>query len=141
MAVSRADQINQTIKKSEIYSDFANSFQKHPITNQLVVLKNEDAVRQAFKNLILTNLGERLFSPFFGTNITGDLFEQVTPFVIEDLTKTIKVSAAQFEPRIFLQNVQIIDDSDKNGIRINITFSLINKTAPINLPIFIRRVR
>jgi phage baseplate assembly protein W len=141
MAITRADTITQTVKKIETYSDFTNNFQKHPVTNQLVTLKNEDAVRQAFKNLILTNIGERLFNPFFGSNVRNSLFEQTSAFLIEDITRYVKVSAAQFEPRVQLLNVQVLDSVDLNGISVSITFALINRPEPINLTFFLRRVR
>jgi hypothetical protein len=91
MALSRADAISQTQKKIETYSDFSNSFSKHPITKELVTVKNEDSIRQAFKNLILTNIGERPFNPFFGSNVNRTLFENFGPFVREDIIRYIKI--------------------------------------------------
>ena len=87
MALSRADVISQTQKKIETYSDFSTNFIKHPVTNELILIKNEDSVRQAFKNLILTNIEERMFSPFFGSNVRRSLFDPFGPFLIEDLRR------------------------------------------------------
>jgi phage baseplate assembly protein W len=142
MAITRAQAITQTQKKIETYSDFTNNFIKHPITNELITIKNEDSVRQAFKNLILTNIGERFFNPFFGSNINRTLFENFGPFVIEDINRYITMSAKQFEKRINLLNVSVTDNSDKNGISINVVFAMINNpTVPINVSIFLKRVR
>ena len=141
MAVSRADAISQTLKKVETYSDFSNSFSKHPITNELVTLKNEDSIRQAFKNLILTNIDERPFSPFFGSNVNRTLFEQFGPFVREDIIRHVSMAAKQFERRISLLNVDVVDQPDKNGLKINVVFSIINIPEPVNLSIFLKRVR
>ena len=75
MAVSRADSKPNLKNNNIVYSDFTNNFSRHPITNQLVMLNNEDSVRQTFKNLILTNIGERFFNPFFGSNVEKTEFE------------------------------------------------------------------
>jgi len=142
MAITRAQAITQTQKKVETYSDFTNNFIKHPVTNELITIKNEDSVRQAFKNLILTNIGERFFNPFFGSNVNRTLFENFGPFIIEDINRYITMAAKQFEKRINLLNVSVTDNSDKNGISINVVFAMINNpTVPINVSIFLKRVR
>ena len=141
MAITRADAISQTQKKLDVYSDFNDNFIKHPITNELIVLKNEDSVRQAFKNLILTNIDERPFNPFFGSNVNRSLFDPFGPFLVEDITRYINLAAKQFESRIQVLNVTITDQSDKNAIGINVVFSLINNPEPISLSLFVKRVR
>lgn len=141
MAASRADVISQTQKKVETYSDFSNSFSKHPITNELVTVKNDDSIRQAFKNLILTNIEERFFNPFFGSNVNATLFENYGPFVREDIIRYVKIAARQFENRIEVLFVDIDDQPDKNGLKLNIVFSIINIPEPVSISIFLKRVR
>jgi len=141
MSTSRADLITQTQKKMETYSDFTNNLTKHPITNQLVILKNEAAVRQAFKNLIYTNIFARFFNPFFGTNINASLFELDTPFLIEDIRTAIMLSQGQFEPRVTIVNLSILDSPDQNGFAVNIVFQIVNNPNPVSLSILLKRVR
>jgi len=142
MAITRAQTITQTQKKVDTYSDFTNNFIKHPITNELVVIKNEASVAQAFKNLILTNIGERFFNPFFGSNINRTLFDNFGPFMIEDINRYVSIAAKQFETRINLLNVSVTDNSDNNAIGINVVFSMINNpTVPLTINIFLKRVR
>jgi phage baseplate assembly protein W len=142
MAVTRAQAISQTQKKADLYSDISNNFIKHPITNELVLLKNEDAVKQAFKNLILTNINERFFNPFFGSNVNNTLFDNFGPFMVEDIIKYVNLSAKQFENRVNVLNVSVTDQSDQNAISINVAFSIINNpTVPLQLNIFLKRVR
>jgi phage baseplate assembly protein W len=138
---SRADAISQLEKKVETYSDFPNSFSKHPITDELIMIKNEASIRQAFKNLILTNIGERPFNPFFGSNVNKTLFEPYGPFVREDIIRYITDAAKAFESRINVLGVDVRDDSDKNGMTVNIVFSIINNPEPISFSIFLKRVR
>jgi phage baseplate assembly protein W len=141
MAVSRADAITQSLKKADTYSDFTNNFVKHPITNELVLVKNEDSVRQAFKNLILTNIGERPFNPFFGSNIDRTLFENFDPFLVEDISRYINLAAQQFEDRVNVLSVTVIDNTDQNSLSVNVVFSIINRPEPVQLTIFLKRVR
>ena len=141
MALSRADAITQTLKKVDTYSDFTTNFIKHPISNELVVVKNEDSVKQSFKNLILTNIFERFYNPFFGSNVERTLFENFGPWVVEDLNRYISVAAKQFENRIQILNTQITDNSDQNGISINIVFSILNNPEPVSINLFLKRVR
>lgn len=142
MSISRADLITQNQRKIETYSDFTNNLVRHPITNQLVVLKNEDAVRQAFRNLIMTNIFARFFNPFFGTDINASLFELDTPFLTEDIRNAISLSARQFEPRVTITNLAVLDAPNGNGIAVNIVFQLVNNPTPITMsPILLKRAR
>jgi phage baseplate assembly protein W len=139
--VSRADSIGQLYYKADTYSDFSNAFTKHPITRELITLKNEDSVKQAVKNLIMTSVGERLFEPFFGSDVNRSLFENFGPFTAEDLVKHINKSVRLYEPRVDQMVVTPLEDPDRNGIAINILFTLINKPDPVQLSIFLKRVR
>ena len=141
MAISRADSKPNLKNNNIVYSDFTNNFIKNPITNQLICIKNEDAVKQAFKNLILTNIGERFFNPFFGSNVERTEFELFGPFVVEDLTRYINDAAKQFESRVSLANVTFSPQPDSNEMAINIVFYIINTTEPQNMSIFLQRLR
>jgi phage baseplate assembly protein W len=138
---TRADTITQTSKTLQVYSDFADNFIAHPVTNDLVVLKNQDSVSQALKNMIMTNPGERLFNPFFGSGITASMFELYTPFLVEDIIRKVNMSIKLFETRATLLNIAITESPTNDGFNVNIVYSLINIPTPINLSLFISRVR
>lgn len=141
MATTRADKITETLFVQQTYSDFATNFTVHPITEQLVVLKNADSVKQSIKNLILTSLGEKPFNPLFGSNINKSLFELFGPFFIEDVKRYVTLAIQQFEPRVNLLSVDVTQGSNENGVTVNIVFSLINTTQPISISIYVKRVR
>jgi len=140
-ALTRADYITQATRTIETYSDFTDNFTKNPVTNQLVLLKNQDSIKQGLMNLILTNPGERLFNPYYGSGVTGSLFENFTPFTVEDITSNIINSARSFEPRVTIQNLQIIATDDDDAMSVTITFSIVNIAAPVTMNLFIQRVR
>lgn len=141
MALTRADAISKAVQQSEVYSDILTTFNKHPLNGELLAAKNDASIKQAFKNLILTNIGERLFDPYFGSNVNDSLFEPYTPFLVEDIQRNIQVAASNFENRITILDIQILDDIERNAFSISILFSIINRPDPIQLDLFLRRVR
>jgi len=141
MALTRADVISKQVQQNEVYSDFLTSFNKHPLNGELLTVKNEDSIKQSFKNMILTNIGERLFDPYFGSTVNDSLFELYTPFLVEDLQRSIQVAASNFENRITIHDIRILDDIEKHAYSISILFSIINRPDPIQLDLFLRRVR
>lgn len=142
MALSRADLISQTRKKIETYSDFTNNFYKNPVTNELAVITNEASVTQAFKNLIKTTLGFRMYNPFFGSTIYESLFELDTGFLVEDITNSVMVAASQFEKRVLVLQLNVAIEADTDTIIIYIVFAMINNPkVPLNMKIILNRVR
>jgi phage baseplate assembly protein W len=141
MAITRADKITETLYVQQTFSDFTNDLTVHPITQQLVVLKNADSVKQSLRNLILTNLGEKPFNPLFGSNINKSLFELFDPFFVEDVKRYVTLAVTQYEKRVNLISVDVTQDARETGVTINIVFSLINTTQPLSISIYVKRVR
>lgn len=137
---TRADKLSPS-QKQEYFSDFLNDFDSHPITNIVVKTTNENAVKQSIRNLILTNLGERLFQPTIGSNIIHSLFEPNDIITAENITSFTKSTITQNEPRAMLLNVNVYPNYDLNSFNVNIIFSLINSNVPIQMTVILKRVR
>jgi phage baseplate assembly protein W len=138
---TRADKYTQVGKKQEFYSDFMNNFVKHPVTNTLAKLTNEESVKQSIRNLILTNVGERMFEPDVGSTVNNALFEP-NDFVSKDMmAQSINYAINTFEPRARLLSVKIDQTRDGNSLVANIVFSLINSQEPVTLQLLLRRIR
>jgi len=137
----RNEFITQTSKQLDYYIDFTDNILKHPVTNQIVTLTNEEAVTQSIKNLVLTNQGEWPFRPDIGCNIRRALFDHFGPFLIEDLTNAIRDTIRHSEPRANLLQVNIYEAEGQNSIGVNIIFTIINHTQPISLDLILKRVR
>jgi len=138
---TRADKYTQVGKKQEFYSDFMNNFVKHPVTNTLAKLTNEESVKQSIRNLILTNVGERMFEPDVGSTVNNALFEP-NDFVSKDMmAQSINYAINTFEPRARLLSVKIDQTRDSNSLVANIVFSLINSQEPVTLQLLLRRIR
>ena len=96
------------VKISRAFKDISLSFTKHPVTNDVTVLKNEDAIKKSVVNLCRTRINERFFNELLGTSIEDSLFETNLDYISSFLEKEITVLLKNYEPRITLRHV-IID--------------------------------
>jgi phage baseplate assembly protein W len=128
-------------KKISIYSDFKKDLEISPLSADLTVNKDEDAVKESIRNLILTDRGERLMQPYLGGNVTAMLFENLTPSVLKTLQDQIETTINLYEPRAELQNVSVTGNLDENAVNVKITFYVKNVEQPIELDVFLERTR
>lgn len=129
------------ITNRKIYADIFGNLDKHPITDDVAVRTNENAVKQAIRNLLLTDPGERLFQPQIGTKIRALLFENITPQTITILQQMIRDTLETFEPRANVIDVVATADIDRNAIDVTIVFNVINRQEPVSVDIVLDRVR
>ena len=139
--IKRSQSFTQTTRIEEIYADVTSSFAFHPTKLDLVMDVNEDAVKQSIKNILLTNRGERLFNPTFGSDLKSILFENFSPQTESQLKEYIEMSINNYEPRASLIDVVVQAIPDLNAYSATIVFSVINKAEPIPLEFFLDRVR
>jgi phage baseplate assembly protein W len=139
--VLRADKISPNSLKNKIYQDFfvSNFFSED--TKDLILLDNEDAVKQSVINILLTNTGERLFNPTIGSEINKLLFENVSNQTTSTLILLIKNAIENFEPRAKILDVVASPRPDENAYAVTIVFSTVNTTQPITLEFLLNRVR
>ena len=107
-------------KISRKFKDISFNFTKNPITNDVVVLKNEEAIKQSVKNLVLTKIGERPFNPTIGTDTTSYLFELHTKVSANTLLKEIENILLDEEPRITLEKIEVDLNADINNFEVYI---------------------
>ena len=124
-----------------VYKDLGLSFIPHPVTKNVSVLKNEDAIKRALRNLVLTNKGEKFFDELYGGNILGLLFENFTPVTEIDIEENIKNAIKTEEPRATVIDVEIIASPDTNNITINIIFRINDSPDLDSLTFTVERVR
>jgi phage baseplate assembly protein W len=142
MTVTRADKLTQLNKKQEFFSDFLTNFERHPVSGALARVTNEESIKQSLKNLILTNVGERIFQPNFGSNVRRSLFEPNDKITAQNIVYYIKNSVSQNEPRVALSNVVVYPSPDEGTFTVNIVFYIINNpVTPVTLNLILRRVR
>lgn len=133
--------ITPTQRKFSLYADFHKDLTQNPISLDLAVKRDEEAVRESIKNLILTNKGERLFQPLLGGNIVAQLFENNTPATIKLIQEQIRATIEQYEPRAQLIDVVVQSSIDNNKIEVTIYFYISNVEQPVSVTVFLERTR
>jgi len=128
-------------KKITLYQDFKKDLEKSPVSSDLTVWKDEDAVKESIKNLILTDRGERLMQPNLGGNINAMLFENITPATLLVIQNSVRTTIELYEPRAQIIDVTATSNIDDNTVRVNIAFYITNVQQPITLDVFLERTR
>ena len=118
------------VKISRAFKDISLSFTKHPVTNDVTVLKNEDAIKKSVVNLCRTRLNERFFNELLGTSIEDSLFETNLDDISSFLEKEISVLLKNYEPRITLRNVIIDSLVDSYELQIRIEYEITGLPFP-----------
>ena len=106
------------------FRDISLSFKRHPITNDVTVLRNEDAIKKSVVNLIRTRLDERFFNDLLGTSVYDTLFELNDSYQGDDVREEIITLLQNFEPRIKLTNVYVQPGLDSNDFLIQIEYDI-----------------
>lgn len=140
MAAYKSGAVNPN-RKNIIYKDLGLTFSSHPVTKKLTVLKNENAIKRAIRNLILTNKGERFFNPLFGGNITSQLFENFGPITAINMREDITEAIQTYEPRATVLEVEVKKNIDLNSVMINIFFSIDENPQVQELSFNVERIR
>ena len=115
---------------SRAFKDINLSFKRHPVTNDVVTIRDEDAIKRSVKNIIFTILGEKPFEPTFGSVINDSLFELNTSLNEMKVSDEIKQSLLNYEPRI--DNIVITTSiySDSNELNCTVQYDIVGIPAP-----------
>ncbi len=115
---------------SRAFKDVSLSFDRHPVTNDILVLKNEDAIKRSIRNLIQTMPSERFFNPYLGSEVKTSLFEFVDFGTSSILEEQIKIAIDNYEPRVENPKVVVVPRANDNSFEINVSFTIIGQDIP-----------
>ena len=115
---------------SQGFRDISMTFAKHPLTNDLIALKNTNAIQRSLKNIIFTYPGEKFFDPEFGSKVSRMLFEIITPLTANRIKREIEYSIDRYEPRVSLTKVKVIPNYDSNEFNVLIAYDIIGINVP-----------
>ena len=119
-----------TTKVSRAFKDISLSFKKHPVTNDVTILRNEDAIKRSVINLTRTRINERFFNDLVGTSVQDALFENMNSGVEAALEQEITSLLTNYEPRIDLNSVYVIADQDSNALEIQVDYNIVGLPFP-----------
>ena len=124
------------------FKDLNITFKKHPVTNDVVVSKDASAIKQAIVNVLLTNKGERLMNPRYGSDIRRFLFEPLDYGTAFQIKGNIRDTLERFEPRLNVLDIKCKLNFTDNGFDVELQYSL-RGTAdpPIAVEFFLARTR
>ena len=123
------------------YVDIDFDFQAHPVSGDLVIKKNEEAIKKSVKSLILTNKYERPFQPSINGRVRQLLFENMTPVTGVNLRSNIEDVLQQHEPRIDVLAVNVNQNDEMNSIEVSIEFAIKNQPDIVTLTTVLERNR
>ena len=112
------------------FKDISLSFTPHPVTKDLPILKNENAIVRSVRNLVQTIPTERFFNSLLGSEVRSSLFGFVdygTAGVIED---QILTTIANFEPRVENVDVDVVPEPDDNTFAVIVRFDVVGQQIP-----------
>jgi phage baseplate assembly protein W len=112
------------------FKDISLSFLRHPVTNDIAILKNEDAIKRSVVNLVRTRVGERFFNSLLGSNVENYLFELANSGIVDPLQQEIENVITNFEPRVIVRRVDVSLYPEDNELDITITYDIVGLAVP-----------
>mgnify|MGYP001386319946 FL=1 len=116
---------------SQGFKDISMTFQSNPLNDDLIVLKNENAIARSLRNIVFTLPGEKFFDEPFGSRITESLFDNIDDITASIIVDEIRQSITNYEPRVKLQDVKAYPDYEGNGFDVVITYDIIGADIPL----------
>ena len=115
---------------SQGFKDISMTFQSNPLNDDLIGLKNANAIARSLRNIVMTLPGEKFFNPTFGSRITESLFENIDDITATIIIDEIRESIDNFEPRVDLLDVQAFPNYDNNAFDVTIIYEIIGIEIP-----------
>lgn len=103
--------------------DIDFKFKLHPLTGDLIVKKNEAAIKQSLRSIVMTSVGERRLDNSFGSSVYNLLFENLDIFSTEFYRKRLLNNIARYEPRVQIIDVQLIENLQSNALFVQIDYT------------------
>lgn len=126
----------------QTFKDLSVTFKKHPVTDDLVTVKDKAAIVQAITALLLTRKGERPFQPDLGCGIQNALFEPLDYATSGLIRSEIAEVLIKYEPRIRIDTIVVRPDDQNNGYSVELSYIIVGRDdAPINVEFFLERTR
>ena len=115
---------------SRAFKDINLSFKRHPVTNDVLTIRDEDAIKRSVRNIIFTILGEKPFEPNFGSVINESLFDLNTNLNEIRVSDEIRSSLLNYEPRISNIDVTVTVAPDTNEMNCTVQYDIVGLSTP-----------
>ena len=115
---------------SRSFKDISLSFEPHPVTKDLAILKNERAISRSIRNIVETIPTERYFDPDFGSDVRSSLFENIDFGIVGVVESQILESITNYEPRVDNVQVEVLPEYDNNALEVTVIYDIIGQDLP-----------
>ena len=124
-----------------VFSDLDLRFERNPITNDIGRRTDNEAIKMAMKNILLTKFFERPFNSALGSGVQNMLFEPLNPLSASMLKKMVEQALTNFEPRIDLQSVTVQMQEEENSMMVTIYYTILGLQSLQTFNIILERTR
>lgn len=132
---------NPFVNRNPDYSDLDLDFVMNPTTGDVNIKNGAEAIKRSVRNLVFTNYYERKFQSQIGSDVSALLFENATPLTAVYLKDAISAVINNFESRVQLQEVTVVEDIDNYGYNVTISYLILNRNLPVVSTLFLERIR
>ncbi len=115
---------------SQGFKDISMTFQSNPLNDDLIGLKNENAIARSVRNIVFTLPGEKFFNESFGSRITESLFENIDEITATVIVDEIRESVTNYEPRVEVVDVEAFPNYDNNSFDVVLTYDVVGAEIP-----------
>lgn len=129
------------VSKKKPWRDLDLSLKVHPIRKDIIPLKDDVAIKNAVKNLLVSNFYERPFSQDKGANLRGLLFEPADAITRISIKENIKKVIKKYEPRVTIRNITVTELADQNAYKIKVFFKIKEFDTSESVEIILRRLK
>ena len=126
----------------QTFKDLSVTFKKHPVTDDLVQVKDKAAIVQAIQALLLTRKGERPFQPELGCDVQNMLFEPLDYASAGTIKQEIRETIDRYEPRVTVTKLDCTPDFDNNGYNVEMLYTIVGREdVPVGIEFILERTR
>ena len=115
---------------SQTFKDISMTFQSNPLNDDLIAIKNENAIARSLRNIVFTLPGEKFFNESFGSRISRSLFDNIDEITSAVIVDEIRDSLDRYEPRAKINDVKAFPDYENNGFDVIIKYDIIGSEVP-----------
>ena len=126
----------------QTFKDLSVTFKKHPVTDDLVQVKDKAAIVQAIQGILLTRKGERPFQPELGCDVQNMLFEPLDYASAGTIKQEIRETINRYEPRVTVVKITCNPDFDNNGYNVEMQYTIVGREdLPVGVEFILERTR
>ena len=125
----------------QTFKDLSITFKKHPVSNDLVTVKDNAAIAQSIATLLQTSKGERLFQPELGSDLREMLFEPLDFGTAALIKSKISDCIIRYEPRVTVKDILCFPDEENDGYAVELYYTIVGDDRPVGGTFFLARTR